>query len=197
MAADDLFEQPDDATPLRPEEAAALRVPVVDRRQLNEIEAANVEAGRVWALRSRRDCMTDAYLCELHRRMFGDVWRWAGAYRSFDDINIGDTPAVQVPVSVRQALDDARYWMEHKTYGPAELAVRLHHRLVLVHPFVNGNGRCTRLLADVVVHRLKAKPLTWGSSSLVEVGAARKAYVAALYDADNHNLDPLVAFAQS
>ncbi|MGE3708408.1 MAG: mobile mystery protein B [Hyphomicrobiaceae bacterium] len=194
--ADDLFEQPDDATPLRPEEAAALRVPVVDRRQLNEIEAANVASGRAWALRSRKDCLTADYLCELHKRMFGDVWRWAGNYRTFD-VNIGNTPFVQVPVEVRQVLDDARYWMDNGTYAPAELAVRLHHRLVLVHPFVNGNGRCTRLLADVVVKRLKAAPLSWGSVSLAETGEARAAYVAALGDADNHDLDPLVRFAQA
>lgn len=194
--ADDLFEQPDDATPLRPEEAAALRVPVVDRRQLNEIEAANVASGRAWALRSRKDCLTADYLCELHKRMFGDVWRWAGNYRTFD-VNIGNTPFVQVPVEVRQVLDDARYWMDNGTYAPAELAVRLHHRLVLVHPFVNGNGRCTRLLADVVVKRLKAAPLSWGSVSLAETGEARAAYVAALRDADNHDLDPLVRFAQA
>ena len=194
--ADDLFEQPDNATPLRPEEAAALRTPVVDRRQLNEIEAANVESGRGWALRSRKDCLTADYLCELHKRMFGDVWRWAGNYRTFD-VNIGNTPFVQVPVEVRQVLDDARYWMDNGTYAPAELAVRLHHRLVLVHPFVNGNGRCTRLLADVVVKRLKAAPLSWGSVSLAETGEARAAYVAALRDADNHDLDPLVRFAQA
>lgn len=194
--ADDLFEQPDDATPLRPEEAAALRLPVVDRRQLNEIEAANVEAGRAWALRSRKDCLTDAYLCELHKRMFGQVWRWAGQYRNFD-VNIGNTSFVQVPVAVRQTLDDARYWWDHKTYEPAKLAVCLHHRLVLIHPFVNGNGRCTRLLADVVVKRLGDNALTWGSASLVETGEARAAYVAALREADGHNIDPLVVFAQS
>jgi Fic-DOC domain mobile mystery protein B len=193
---DDLFEQPDDATPLRPEEAAALRTPVVDRRQLNEIEAANVAAGRRWAMRSRKDCLADDYLCELHKRMFGDVWRWAGDYRTFD-VNIGNTPFVQVPMAVREALGDAQYWVEHDTYAPAELAVRVHHRLVLIHPFVNGNGRCTRLLADVVIKRLKADLLSWGSASLVETGKARAAYVAALREADGHNLEPLLVFAQS
>ena len=119
--------------------------------------------------------------------------------RSLPDfrVNIGDTPFVRVPMDVRQALDDARYWVEHGTHEPAELAVRLHHRLVLIHPFVNGNGRCTRLLADVLVKRLRAQPLTWGSASLVQAGAARAAYVAALHEADRHNIDRLVAFARS
>jgi len=194
--ADNLFEQPDNATPLRPEEADALRVPVVDRRQLNEIEAANVAEGRVWALRSRRNWFTDGYFCELHRRMFGSVWKWAGEYR-MRDVYIGDTPPHQIAVKVRAALDDARYWFEHESYGPHELAIRLHHRLVWIHPFVNGNGRCTRLLADVVVRRLKVDDLTWGSVSLVETGEARTAYVAARKHADNHNLEPLIAFARS
>lgn len=194
--ADDLFEQPDNATPVRPEEVAALKVPVVDRQQLNEIEAANVEAGRAWAMRSRKDCFTDEYLAELHRRMFGDVWKWAGSYRTHE-VNIGNTPPHEIAVGVRAALDDARYWAENKTYEPSELAVRLHHRLVLIHPFVNGNGRCTRLLADVIVKRLKAEPLTWGSTSLVETGEARQAYVAALKAADAHDPEPLIAFAGS
>ena len=194
--ADDLFEQPDNATPVRPEEVAALKVPGVDRQQLNEIEAANVEAGRAWAMRSRKDCFTDEYLAELHRRMFGDVWKWAGTYRTHE-VNIGNTPSHEIAVSVRAALHDARYQVENKSFEPPELAVRLHHRLVLIHPFVNGNGRCTRLLADVIIKRLKADPLTWGSASLVETGEARQAYVAALKAADNHDPDALVAFAKS
>lgn len=194
--ADNLFEQPDNATPLRPEEVHTLRVPVVDRRQLNEIESLNVAEGRAWALRSRRDHLTDGYLSELHKRMFGTVWTWAGLYRTHE-VNIGNTPPHEVPVRVRATLDDARYWTEHETYGAHELAVRLHHRLVLIHPFVNGNGRCTRAIADVVVRRMKAAPLTWGAASLVDTGAAREAYIAALKQADDHDFEPLITFATS
>lgn len=194
--ADDLFEQPDHATPLRPEEVASLRVPVVDRQQLNEIEATNVAAGRAWALRSRKEHLTHDYCTELHKRMFGDVWTWAGTYRTFD-VNIGNTPHYEVPVRVRAVFDDARYWVEHQTYGPRELAIRLHHQLVLIHPFVNGNGRCTRLMADIVVKRMKGEALTWGSASLVETGVARAVYIAALKKADDHDIGPLVAFATS
>lgn len=194
--ADELFEQPDHATPLRPEEIEALRVAVVDRKQLNEVEATNVAAGRSWALRSRKDHLTDDFLCEMHKRMFGDVWKWAGQYRSHD-VNIGNTPHYEVAVRVREALGDARYWVENKTYEPHEIAIRLHHRLVLIHPFVNGNGRSTRLIADVVVVRLKADKLTWGSVSLVDAGAARTAYIEALKKADDHDIDPLVAFAEA
>jgi fido (protein-threonine AMPylation protein) len=98
--------------------------------------------------------------------------------------NIGNTRAHEIAVGVRAALDDARYWVDNATYPAPEIAVRLHHRLLLIHPFVNGNGRSTRLLADVIVKRLKAYPLTWGSTSLVETGEARQAYAAALRAAD-------------
>ena len=104
---------------------------------------------------------------------------------------------MRLPWAVRAALDDARYWVDNATYPAPEIAVRLHHRLVEVHPFVNGNGRCTRLLADVVVKRLKAEPLTWGSASLIETGEARQAYVAALKAADDHDLQLLIAFASA
>jgi Fic-DOC domain mobile mystery protein B len=192
---DALFDQPDNATPVRPEEAQWLRVPVVDRQQLNEIEAANVAEGRAWAIRSRKDCFTADYLLELHQRMFANVWNWAGDYRQHE-VNIGNTAPHEIPVRVREVLDDARYWVEHQSYGPHELAVRLHHRLVLIHPFANGNGRCTRLVADVVIRRLGAEPLTWGSGSLVETGEARAAYMAALTAADGHDYGPLVGFAR-
>ena len=121
---------------------------------------------------------------------------WVGIYRTFD-VNIGNTPHVRIAVKVRSALDDAEYWHVNQTYEPHELAIRLHHHLVLIHPFVSGNGRCTRMMADIVVKRLKAEPLTWGAGSLAETGAARAAYIEALGAADNHDIKALLVFARS
>jgi Fic-DOC domain mobile mystery protein B len=194
---DDPFEQPPGATPLRPEEKAALRVPVLNRAQLNALEATNVADGRVWAMASRRDCFVPAYMTALHRRMFGDVWKWVGKYRTHDVEMPASSHYYEVQVHVIQTFDDARAWLEYNAYDPIELAVRLHHRLVKIHPFSGGNGRCTRLIADVVIKRFGAKPLTWGSASLMETGPARDAYIAALRAADEHDLGPLLAFAQS
>jgi fido (protein-threonine AMPylation protein) len=88
--------------------------------------------------------------------------------------------------------------MKHKAYAPAELAVRLHHRLALIHPSANGNGRCTRLLADVVMHRLKAKTLNLGFGLTCRSRGLRAPHMSPpLHEADNHNLDLLIAFAQS
>lgn len=193
---DNLFEQPPNATPLGPEEQAALRVTAITRDQLNKLEAGNVARGRRWAERSRKDCFTPDFLSELHIRMFGEVWTWAGTYRTHD-VNIGSTPPHEIEVAVHMAFDDARAWIEYKAYDPTEIAIRLHHRLVLIHPFVNGNGRTTRLIADIATRRLGGNRFTWGSTSLTETSAARAAYVAALQAADNHDLQPLLAFAQS
>ncbi len=194
-ATKSMFEHPVDATPLSPEERRGLRLPITLRSQLNAAERNNVIAGRAWALRSRKAWWTDDFLCELHSRMFGDVWTWAGAYRTTEK-NIGNVSAHMVAVEVRQTLDNAYYWLEHSTYEAHELAIRLHHQLVWLHPFVNGNGRCTRLLADTVVHRLKASRFTWARGELVETGPAREAYIKALRAADDHDIGPLLAFAK-
>jgi Fic-DOC domain mobile mystery protein B len=100
-------------------------------------------------------------------------------------------------VSLHQVLDDVRYWIEHNSYPPDEIAVRFHHRLVSVHPFPNGNGRWSRLAADVLIIQLKGKRFTWGDADLRSAGEARTAYIAALRAADGHDLGPLVSFARS
>jgi len=100
-------------------------------------------------------------------------------------------------VSLRQAIDDARYWIEHNSYPPNEIALRFHHRLVSVHPFPNGNGRWSRLAADVLITQLGGTRFTWGGADLRAAGTARNNYIAALRAADNHDLAPLIAFARS
>jgi fido (protein-threonine AMPylation protein) len=74
--------------------------------------------------------------------------------------------------------------------------VRFHHRLVQIHPFPIGNGRHARLMADVLVMRLQRPRFSWGRESLRDAGLMRRRYIAALQDADNHDLDPLLKFAR-
>jgi Fic-DOC domain mobile mystery protein B len=99
--------------------------------------------------------------------------------------------------SAIQAVEDARYWIEHKSFPSGKIAVRFHHRLVSVHPFPNGNGRWSRLVADVLITQLGGKRFTWGGADLRAAGTAREAYIAALRTADDHDLAPLIAFARS
>lgn len=193
----DLFDEPDDATPLEPEERKGLlQTWITYRSELNEAEQSNIAAGAAWARRRRRkDILTDTFIKQLHSRMFGDVWAWAGDYRRTER-NIGIDP-VDIPVELRMVLDDARYWVENETYPPDEIAVRLHCRLVAIHPFPNDNGRTTRLMADLLAVQLGRGPLTWGSVSLTDAGETRARYIAALGAADNHDMGPLLEFARS
>jgi Fic-DOC domain mobile mystery protein B len=193
---DDLFEQADDATPLTPEEQRDL-IPahVAYRRELNEAEQENISRAQDWALARRRNLLTEKFVTDLHKQMLGDVWRWAGKFRR-SDRNRG-IPFYEISVALRQLLDEAKAWIEYKSWPPDEIAVRFHHRLVHIHPFPNGNGRHARLMADLLVMSLGGERFTWGSAELQAVGDVRGRYIAALKAADNHDIGSLLVFARS
>ena len=192
----ELFEQPENATPMTPEEVREL-IPahIAYRSELNEAEQENIARAQDWALGRKRDPLTEKFVRDLHWRMLGDVWRWAGKFRT-SERNIG-LAYWEIPVALRQLLDDARAWIEYKTYPADEIAVRFHHGLVRIHPFPNGNGRHSRLMADLLVMRLGRTRLSWGRANLQDAGAVLRRYIAALQAADNHNIGPLLAFARS
>jgi Fic-DOC domain mobile mystery protein B len=195
----DLFQEPDDATPLPPgERDALLQTWITSRADLNEAEQENIVKGAAWARRRRGkavDLLNEDFAKSLHQQMFGEVWSWAGSYRQTER-NIG-IDAYRVPTEMPAMFDDVRYWVEHETYPPEEIAVRLHHRLAAIHPFPNGNGRHARLMADLLLDRLGGKPFTWGGGTLADVGELRTRYVDALKAADNHDIGPLLTFARS
>jgi Fic-DOC domain mobile mystery protein B len=193
----DLFERPDDAaTPLTPAEMRDLLPShIAYRRELNAAEQENIVRAQEWALSRRRDLLAEKFIKDLHRKMLGDVWRWAGKFRT-SERNIG-IDYWQIPIALRQLLDDAKAWIDYKTYPPDDIAVRLHHRLVQIHPFPNGNGRHSRLMADLLVMQLGRERFSWGRESLRDPGAARARYIGALRAADNHDIGPLLAFARA
>jgi Fic-DOC domain mobile mystery protein B len=193
---DPLFDQDDAATPLTPEEREGL-IPsyITLRRELNEAEQANILEAEEWAFARKRDVLDEKFLKGLHKRMFGRVWRWAGEFR-LTERNIGVAPH-RIGVDLRKLLDDCRYWIEHGTYPPDEIAARFHHRLVWIHPFPNGNGRHARLATDLLLARLGQPRFSWGRVSLVDAGETRLAYVAALRAADGHKIRPLLRFVRS
>ena len=194
----DLFQEPDDATPLRPEERdGLLQSWITHRRDLNEAEQENIVKGAAWASRRTKpdDLLSDGFVRSLHRHMFGDVWQWAGKYR-LTERNLG-VAAHRIAEDVATLLGDVRYWVENKTYPPDEIGVRFHHRLVAIHPFPNGNGRHARMIADLLIASLDGELFSWGGGSLADVGTLRARYVESLKAADNHDIAPLLAFARS
>jgi len=191
-----IMDEPEGATPLDPDELEGLRQKhITTRGELNELEQANIEAGLLWlAGRRQTAILTDEFLRELHRRLFGDVWRWAGTYR-LREKNIGIDPRL-ISVQVRQLLGNAQYWAENQVYVPLEAAARFHHELVRIHPFPNGNGRHARISADIfLAEAFDHPPIDWESGAdLTNNGDRRVAYIAALRAADGHDFDPLLAF---
>jgi Fic-DOC domain mobile mystery protein B len=191
-----LFEQPDDATPLTPEEMREL-IPayIAYRSDLNEAEQENIGRAQDWAQGRRRDLLSEKFIKDLHRKMLGDVWRWAGKFRR-SERNLG-IPFYEIPAALRELLDGTKAWIAYKSYSADGIAVRFHHRLVQIHPFPNGNGRHARLMADLLVMELGQVRFSWGRANLRDPGAMRGRYIAALKAADNHDSGPLLEFARS
>ena len=192
---DPLLEQDDASTPLTHEERKGLLPSYITlRSELNEAEQANILEAEEWAFNRKRDVLDEAFLTNLHKRMFGRVWRWAGQFRKTDR-NIG-IDAYRIQTDLHQLLDDCRYWIKHETYEADEIAVRFHHRLVFIHPFPNGNGRHARLATDLLLIKLGQPRFSRGQVNLVDASETRKRYVAVLRPADNHDISPLLEFVE-
>lgn len=205
MTAPGLFDEPAGATPIDPDDAKGL-IPtwVATRADLNSAEQENIAKALMWAPsrggpRSVASLLTEEAIKTLHKRMFGDVWKWAGDYRQHNT-NMG-APWPYVPDQVRDLLADVLAQTvdrENMPWSADEVAVRFHHRLVVIHSFPNGNGRHARLAADLLVALVGEPVFSWGAQNLNEEGAARAVYLDALRRADNSfDYEPLLAFARS
>jgi Fic-DOC domain mobile mystery protein B len=198
-----LISEPDGATPLTDAELNGLRLPLLTRAELNLAEAQNIGRAVSWLFSPRRlrpEAVTrEAWLKNLHRRMYGEVWTWAGQYRTTNR-NLG-VPYWQIRAAMHNLEADARAWLADTTsgrYGDDECALRFGYRLVVIHPFPNGNGRWSRLASDALVLALGRPRFTWGRNSLVEPSVLRRNYIAALQTADtDRDFRPLIEFARS
>jgi|SRR5947209_6290044 len=192
---------PPGSTPLEPDDLVGL-IPtwVATRGDLNEAEQKNILDGLSrsrWRRPSVEKVLDDDAVRKLHKDMFGQVWKWAGSYRS-REVNIGNVAPYQVAGCVRDLTEDARLWIGGDHPMPAdEVAYRFHHRLVEIHPFPNGNGRQARAITDLLLRALGQPAFTWGGSSLDVEGAIRSAYIDALRAADAGDFALLAAFVRS
>ena len=187
---------PQGATPLDPDELAGLRHKhITTRAELDELEQANIDEGLQWLKKQRAPAvLTEGFVRNLHKKLFGRVWQWAGTFRSTEK-NIGVDP-LHIATELRQLLDNAHFWIENNTYPPRELAARFHHRLVYIHPFANGNGRHARIMTDAMLTRLMDAPvINWaGGYKPEKMNERRKQYIVALRHADGHDFRALFEF---
>jgi Fic-DOC domain mobile mystery protein B len=190
-------DEPEGATPLTHEAREGL-IPagVTLRRELNEYEQANIAEALLWTSSRKHNPVAVPFCKNLHRRMFGNVWKWAGRYREFNTYPVG-CEHQHIEQLLYQQVGSVLWWIENKTFEPDEIAVRYHHGLVKVHPFPNGNGRWSREMGNVLARRLDRPAFTWGGSQLVSEDDVRKAYLTALRKADGDDFPDLLAFARS
>ena len=188
----------DGATPLEFDEIKGL-IPthITTKGELDALELENIARASAWMQTIKADKILNTdFICLLHKKMFGDVWKWAGKYRKTEK-NIG-IRHVDIPVEVLKLCDEAVGWIEFDAYPPDEFAVRFHHRLVLIHPFSNGNGRHARLMADLILEKIFNKePFSWGRVNLAKTGDVRAMYIKALKKADNYDYEVLLKFVRS
>jgi Fic-DOC domain mobile mystery protein B len=187
-------------TPLDEEEKRGLIPSLITREDLDSFEQENILEARQWIMQpsvlARQELFSETFVCKLHRRMYGHVWKWAGTFRTSDK-NIG-VDYYRIPLELRQLLEDAAYWREHQSYSIEDIAVIYHHRLVKIHLFPNGNGRHARMCADSIAVKYGKKPFSWGGAdtALSKPDMLRARYIAALRDADRGFYEPLLAFAR-
>ena len=190
----------DGQTPLNEEERDGLRIPSIStREELDEFEQLNIEKAIQWTFGKKlkiEQLFSEKYIKELHKRMYGEVWKWAGTFRTSEK-NIG-IKSYLIAIELKQLLDDAIFWKENNTYNSEELAIRFKHRLVSIHCFANGNGRHSRLMADLIMEKLyNGEFFSWGSANLVKATETRINYIQAVRKADNNDIGPLISFAKS
>lgn len=187
-------------TPLEEEEKEELKIKTISTRgELDEFEQANIEKAIEWSLKSNPNnekILTVTFIKEVHKKMFSEVWGWAGTFRKTNK-NIG-VDKYQIEIELTKLMDDCKFWIENKNFSEDEIAIRFKHRMVKIHPFPNGNGRHSRLCADILISKgLKKEIFTWGSRNITDQGETRTKYLNAIYQADKENIKPLIEFSRT
>lgn len=190
----------DGQTPIDEDEIEGLIISsIATRSELDEFEQQNIEQAVQWTLMrnfKQQEIFSEKFLTNVHKRMYQNIWSWAGKFRKTNK-NIG-VDRWQIPMEVKKLLDDSVYWVDNNIYPPDETAIRFKHRLVSIHCFPNGNGRHSRLMADIIIEKIYKRPVfSWGAGNITTEGDIRTTYIKAIKAADNGDYSLLLDFARS
>ena len=184
-----------DATPL--DDISGLKLPNNKSYTLKEIyvyEANNIALATLKYLSAPPSKILAPFSYEwmqqLHYDMFGNVWDWAGKFRQVE-LSIG-VKAYLIPMALKELVDDIAFWNKHKTFDIYETAARIHHRAVQIHPFQNGNGRWSRMLANIHLRQNGSMPVKWQEDLLSSENPKRNNYIQSLKMADNGDYKALI-----
>jgi Fic-DOC domain mobile mystery protein B len=187
-------------TPLDEDEKQGLKInSITTQQELDEFEQLNIEKALEWVIGKKltsEKILTEKFVKDLHQKMYGDIWKWAGKFRKSEK-NIGIKWQL-IGIELKNLLGDTKYWIANQTFSPQEISIRFKHRLVAIHCFPNGNGRHSRVMADIIIEDIfKAEIFSWQKSNMVKADQTRKKYIAALKEADIGNINPLIKFAKN
>lgn len=188
------FEQPEGATPI--DDISELKIENINTlNELNKAEMRNILCALRKHLMSRVEhphkWFNFSNLISIHKDMFSDVWEWAGQFRR-TQTSIG-IQSYLISTELKKLCDDAKFWYTGNSLSLLEQAARIHHRLVWIHPFPNGNGRFARLVSDMYLKGCRGKHPNW-PTNLQENAVERKKYISTLKAADEGNFEPLIAY---
>jgi Fic-DOC domain mobile mystery protein B len=126
--------------------------------------------------------ISNQFLFNLHKKMFGDVWEWAGKKRkSNKSVGVDKT---LIELEFKKLLDNFFFWKNNNSMDDTEISARLHHKLVQIHPFENGNGRWARLVTNLYLIKSDKSYIKWPEEELFINGTFRDKYINALKSAD-------------
>jgi Fic-DOC domain mobile mystery protein B len=185
------------STPINPDEVHNL-IPLhlQTQAELNLWEQNNIVEAENKLFKSRKALTIETdFIKNAHKLMFNKTWKWAGKFRT-TDTNIG-IEWIKIPQEIRLLCEDVTFQLGNNSFSLDEAAVRFSHRFVCIHPFPNGNGRCSRLITDLILVKNGENRFTWGCKNLVDASDTRTKYIQALKAADNFDIKPLLDFARS
>lgn len=189
-----LGEFPQDATPI--EDLSGLKIKeITTRDELNAFEFDACTDATVNYLTGKKKIkeFTRESLFKLHEEMFSSIWNWGGKKRT-SNTNIG-VNHFEIEDQLSRLFEDLKVW-EKGNLDPIDIAVRLHHKLVYIHPFPNGNGRWARLVSNIYLQQKTGNMFRWPEQEVSNQSDFRSQYLSALKDADHLNYTQLLELHQ-
>ncbi len=185
----------DGSTPLDHDQIKGIRFShLTTMGELDEIEDENIQKGLEWLNRQKTpDYLSTEFLCQLHEKLFGEVWKWGGKFRTVE-VNISKYRPYDVAPQLKNFFEDVKLWISGGKMSWDEISAEMHHRLVTIHPFPNGNGRTTRIYTEYVQKRNNQPVTSWKASLKRHPKERRALYIKALRNADKGDFGPLIEY---
>ena len=189
------FDSIDDATPIN-DISGLIPMHIHSQKELNEWEENNIiYAVKKYLTKRKKIDITISWIKQIHKEMFDKTWEWAGVFRK-NNFNLG-VDYNQINIELKKLIDDIEYWKSHSnSMNWFEQSVRIHYRLVKIHPFPNGNGRHARLVSDIFLFNNNLTLPTWPTEEMIKQTQIRKEYITALKQADKGDISLLLKFTE-